>query len=348
MGVRRVFKKFLKYLIPTLLVLLIIPVTGRKYQSRKSLDSFREKPLRAALALGDFDILPRGYLTGFNYELLKTFAGTHCDSVRIFLGEKNVPYLDSLRLDSLDILVVPSREVTESQDITILHPIDTSVAWVIRKDPYRGHEILKWASFIKASPDYQLMTRRFFQGYNPYRTGKKDPSIISPYDHIIKKNAKLVGWDWRLLASMIWNESMFHIQARSPRGAMGLMQMMPRTAKSFGLSDMLDPEENIAAGTRYIQMLQKTFSAFSTDPEVVRRLTIAAYNCGEGRALEDLDGREQSSETAAYTKAVLNLYDFFRGVEPKQDTLLGPDSLGGIDPGDEHARDEEEQHDDQE
>ena len=207
---------------------------------------------------------------------------------------------------------------------------------------------MRWAAYIKASPDYQQMTRRFFEGYNPYRTGKKDPSIISPYDQLIKKNAKLIGWDWRLLASMIWNESMFHIQARSPRGAMGLMQMMPTTARSFGLSDMLDPEENIAAGARYIQMLQKTFSAFSTDPEAVTRLTIAAYNCGEGRTLEDLEGREQSAETAAYTKAVLALYDFFRGVEPRQDTLLGPDSLGGIDPGDEHAGDQEEQHDDEE
>ena len=82
---------------------------------------------------------------------------------------------------------------------------------------------------------------------------------------------------------------------------------------------------------------------------------------------QDLDGREQSAETAAYVKSVLNQYDFFRGVEPRYqeaiDTvtvvvevssddvslhLLSPDGLGGIDPGDEHTGDEQEEHDDQE
>ena len=324
MGVKRVFKKFLKYLIPTLLVLLIIPVTGRKYQSSRSMDSFRGKPLRCALRLGQFDNLKKGYLTGFNYERLKIFGSAHSDSTVIFLGENDVSYLDSLILDSLDILVVPSREFSRHDGLIVLNPTDTSVAWVIRKDPYRGHEILRWFKALKA------------------------------YDDFIKKNAKVIGWDWRLLASLIWNESMFRIQAKSPRGAVGLMQMMPRTAKSFGLENMLDPEESIAAGARYLLMLEKTFSSYSTDPEVVTRLAIASYNCGQGRTMEDLEGREQSAETVAYTKAVLNLYDYFRGVEPRYKevadsvALLSPDSLGGIDPGDEHAGDEEKKHDDQE
>ena len=354
MGVKRVFKKFLKYLIPTLLVLLIIPVTGRKYQSSRSMDSFRGKPLRCALRLGQFDNLKKGYLTGFNYELLKKFGSAHSDSTVIFLGENDVSYLDSLILDSLDILVVPSREFSRHDGLIVLNPTDTSVAWVIRKDPYRGHEILRWFKALKASPEYSSMEKRYFSGYNPYRDGRKDPSIISPYDDFIKKNAKVIGWDWRLLASLIWNESMFRIQAKSPRGAVGLMQMMPRTAKSFGLENMLDPEESIAAGARYLLMLEKTFSSYSTDPEVVTRLAIASYNCGQGRTMEDLEGREQSAETVAYTKAVLNLYDYFRGVEPRYKevadsvALLSPDSLGGIDPGDEHAGDEEKEHDDQE
>lgn len=328
MGVKRVFKKFLKYLIPTLLVLLIIPVTGRKYQTRKSQDSFRGKPLRCALMLGDFDKLPKGFLTGFNYELLKKFGEAHSDSTIIFLGREEACYPDSLKLDSLDILVIPSEKLNDPNGLTVLHPTDSSVAWVIKKDPYKGHEIIRWSNYLKSTEDHSLMERRFFKGYNPYRNGMKDPSIISPYDDLIKKNARIIGWDWRLLASMIWNESMFRIQVRSPMGAMGLMQMMPRTAGRFGVDDMLDPEKNIEAGARYIYVLQKTFSSYSTDPEVVRILTIAAYNCGEGRTMEDLDGREQSAETTAYVKSVLNLYDYFRGEEPRfkepADTVTAP------------------------
>lgn len=328
MGVKRVIKKFLKYLIPTLLVLLIIPVTGRKYQSRRSHDSFRDGPIRCALALGNFDVPKKGYLTGFNYELLKAFGKAHSNSTVIFLGSRDASYTDSLISKSLEILIIPSDSLKDQENLTVLHPTDSSVAWVIKKDPYKGHEVIRWFNYFKSTPEYSSLEKRFFRGYNPYRGGKKDPSIISPYDDLIKKNAKAIGWDWRLLAALIWNESMFRIQVRSPRGAMGLMQMMPRTAGRFGVDDMLDPEENIEAGAQYISTLQKIFSTYSTDPDVVTTLVISAYNCGEGRTMEDLEGREQSAETTAYIKSVLNLYDYFRGEEPRfkdpVDTLTVP------------------------
>ncbi len=83
---------------------------------------------------------------------------------------------------------------------------------------------------------------RFFNGYNPYRKGvRKKAGIISPYDEIIKENAKKIGWDWKLFAALVWSESRFRIQASSPRGAMGLMQMMPRTADRYDIENLLDP-----------------------------------------------------------------------------------------------------------
>ena len=373
MGVRRVVKKFLKYLAPTLVVLLIIPFSGR-YQSRKAIDSFRDGPLRCALALGEFDKLSKGYLTGFNYELLKQFGSIHCDSIEIFLGEASASYMDSLLVDSLDILVIPGQAADDQEGLSAIFPIDTSVAWVIKKNPYKGREIIHWANSLKNSEDYPKIVARFFDGYNPYRNTRKNPSIISPYDALFKKNAKIIGWDWKLLAALAWNESMFRIQARSPKGALGLMQMMPRTAGRYGVEDVLDPEKNIEAGARYLVRLKNIFSAYTTDPDMLTSLTIAAYNCGEGRALEDLEGRERSSETSAYVKGVLNLYDFFSGVEPRfkdvvdsltvnlpdsllgenvlgetgKVILLGPDSLGRVDSGNEQAGDEEKDHDDQE
>ena len=349
--------QYLKYLILTVLVLLLIPLTGRR-NHQKYLESFKGAPVRSALMLGDFDNLPKGYLTGFNYELLKMFGESHSDSTVIFLGDPEASYFDSLRTGSLDILVMPGGEVPVSKDLLPVYPIDSSVAWLIKKSPYKGHEIIRWTNSLKGTAEYGKLVRRFFNGYNPYRNSSRDPSILSPYDDLIKKNARTIGWDWRLLAALIWNESMFRIQARSPKGAVGLMQMMPHTADRFGVEDMLDPEENISAGTRYLDMLQKFFSSYTEDREMLVNLAIASYNCGEGRTLEDLDGREQSAETAAYVKSVLNQYDFFRGVEPRYqeaiDTvsvtseLLRPDGLGGIDPGDEHAGDEQEEHDDQE
>lgn len=355
---------FLTYLVTTLVVLLVMPFYGKKH-AHNAHDAFRDGPLVCAIALGDFDVLPKGYLTGFHYEMLKSFGKVYCDSTEIFLGESSASYADSLLRDSLGILVIPSYQAPVTDRFTVLHPFDTSVAWVLKNDAYKGQEIIRWSNHVKNSSGYKAVLSRFFEGYNPYRGGRKNPSVISPYDALVKKNSRIIGWDWKLLAALMWNESMFRIQARSPKGALGLMQMMPRTAGRYGVEDMLDPEENIEAASRYLLRLQKIFSTYTDDPDALTSLTIAAYNCGEGRAQEDLEGREQSSETAAYVKGVLNLYDFFRGVEPRfrdvldsvalavpADTLsvklLGPDGLGGIDPGDEEARDEEEHHDDQE
>ena len=365
MGVKRVFKKFLRYLVPTLLVLLIIPVTGR-YQSQKASDSFKDKPFKCILGLESYkNYLSKGYLSGFNYELLKAFGNAHSDSTLITLAEKGADYADSLLLDSLSVLVVPPEEIPAVQGITALFPVDSSVAWVFKSNPYKGHEIIRWFNSFKSTPEYPYLVQRFFNCYNPY-SSKRNPRIISPYDESIKRNSRVIGWDWRLLAALIWSESMFRIDVTSPRGAVGLMQMMPRTAKRFGVDNVLDPEENITAGAKYLSMLQKLFSAYTDDPEMLMRLTIASYNCGEGRTLEDLDGREQSAETTAYIKSVLNQYDIFRGEEPRYKevldsventipmdstavtVLLGPDGLGGIDPGDEHAGDEKQQHDDKE
>jgi len=77
-----------------------------------------------------------------------------------------------------------------------------------------------------------------------------------------------------LVHSVIQVESNYDQFAVSPKGAQGLMQLMPATAKRFGVTDTFDPKQNIEAGVRYLKFLQKTFKD--------DRLAIAAYNAGEG------------------------------------------------------------------
>lgn len=233
---------------------------------------------------------------------------------------------------------------------------------------------------------------------------RKDHAIISPYDDLIKENAKKIGWNWKMFAALIWSESRFRIQARSHRGAVGLMQMMPRTANRYEIENLLDPKENIEAGAAYIAKLQGKFKDTATDNDELVKFTLAAYNAGEGRIydciklarsqgidtgtweslctvlpqmsldsilfVEDVrHGKFKGRETVAYVKAVLNRYDIFNGAEPRYkvqptDTalviieetediddveriLLSPDSLGRVNFGDEQARDQEENHDDE-
>ena len=86
-----------------------------------------------------------------------------------------------------------------------------------------------------------------------------------------------------MLAALIWQESKFRIEAKSRRGAVGLMQMMPRTASRFEADNLLDPEENIAAAVRYLSHLQSMFRIYTEDRAELMKFTLAAYNAGEGR-----------------------------------------------------------------
>lgn len=112
---------------------------------------------------------------------------------------------------------------------------------------------------------------------------------VLKYSPVIKKYAKRYGFDWRLIVAQIMQESRFREQARSPVGAHGLMQLMPRTERE--ISRELDfqyilknPRENIAAG---IYHMKKQYSLFLHATYTNRiKLSLAAYNCGAGRVFD--------------------------------------------------------------
>ena len=103
------------------------------------------------------------------------------------------------------------------------------------------------------------------------------------YDDLLKQYSKELGWDWRMLAAVVYQESKFSINSTSHRGATGLMQVMPSTAEYYGIDDLLDPEKNLKAGTRHLKRLQKMFEKSGMDQTEQIKFTLAAYNAGEGR-----------------------------------------------------------------
>ena len=102
---------------------------------------------------------------------------------------------------------------------------------------------------------------------------------------MIKKDSRRYGLDWRLIAAQIFVESRFEVQARSGKGAIGLMQLMPGTAKYLGADvlKLLLPEQNIALGCFYDRKLFQLWR----DKEGTNRLafTLASYNAGRFRIL---------------------------------------------------------------
>lgn len=108
---------------------------------------------------------------------------------------------------------------------------------------------------------------------------------ISPFDKELKNLSKLIRWDWRLVASLMYEESNFRTGQVSHRNASGLMQMIPETAEKFGLDSTSGPTQQIAAGIRYLGWIDKQIPASIQDLQERHNFILAAYNVGIGRVL---------------------------------------------------------------
>ena len=118
-----------------------------------------------------------------------------------------------------------------------------------------------------------------------------------PYREIIEKIAAEHGVDAKLVKALIQVESAFQPNAKSRKGAMGLMQLMPRTARQYALADPFDARANIEAGIRHLKSLLDRFPV---------KLALAAYNAGES-AVQRFGGVPPYAETRAYVTRILSL-----------------------------------------
>lgn len=107
--------------------------------------------------------------------------------------------------------------------------------------------------------------------------------------------------DAKLVHAVIQTESAYNSSAQSPAGAVGLMQLMPDTARRFGVTDRNDPDQNVDGGTRYLKYLINMFN-----PNL--ELAVAAYNAGENAVIKYNNSIPPYPETQNYVKQVLALY----------------------------------------
>jgi hypothetical protein len=122
-----------------------------------------------------------------------------------------------------------------------------------------------------------------------------------PFGSIIHEKARKYDVDPALVAAVIEQESRFKLRARSHRGAMGLMQLMPRTGRWMGAKNLYDAEQNVDAGVKYLAYLDKRFKGNRTK-------IIAAYNAGEG-TVKRYGGIPPYRETRTYVKKVFKNYE---------------------------------------
>jgi membrane-bound lytic murein transglycosylase F len=127
-----------------------------------------------------------------------------------------------------------------------------------------------------------------------------DTGTLSPYDELLQQSAVQHGMDWRLLAALSYQESRWRRNARSFAGAVGLMQLMPATARQVGVRNRADPGQSIGGGARYLAWLDKTWAQTVPDPALRLPLVLASYNAGLGhvadaRRLASANGEDPDS-----------------------------------------------------
>jgi membrane-bound lytic murein transglycosylase F len=172
-------------------------------------------------------------------------------------------------------------------DIKTVISFPQQQAWAVNKNNKNLlAEINKWIDSVKKTHLFAVIYNKYYHEMNASKRSSSsyislNGDNISKYDKYIKKYSHIIDWDWRLLASLIYQESRFNPNIKSWAGAFGLMQLMPATAKQFGVSKNSPPSKNIYAGVKFIKWLNKQLIDIE-DKEERQKFILAAYNVGLG------------------------------------------------------------------
>jgi membrane-bound lytic murein transglycosylase F len=180
-------------------------------------------------------------------------------------------------------------------DIDVSTPVSypQNLAWGVRKENSKNllGELNRWIAVYKNTTSYSMLHAKYFRNsrsssivksdYYSINTGK-----VSKYDDLIREFSASIDWDWRLLASLICQESQFKPDVRSIAGAYGLMQIMPLTGRNFNIDITSSPENNLKAGILYINWLYSIFDSKISDKDERLLFVLASYNAGPGHVLD--------------------------------------------------------------
>jgi membrane-bound lytic murein transglycosylase F len=261
-------------------------------------------------------------------ELIRNVASGDIDFT---VCDENLAIVNSARYPAIDI----STSVNLTRDI----------AWGVRK---RGSEKLlpelnRWIETYRHTRAYSLLHAKYFRNtrsgeilnndYCSLSTGR-----ISAWDDMIKRASAEIDWDWRLLASLIYQESRFRSDVVSWAGARGLMQVMPATGRNFGIDITASPADNVKAGIMYIKWLQSFFETRVADEDERIKFILAAYNAGPGHIVDAMrlagkhgldPARWDDNTEAMLLKKSLPLY--FNDAVVKNGYFRGTESVNFVD-----------------
>ncbi len=224
-------------------------------------------------------------------------------------------------------------------DVSVPVSFSQRIAWAVSLDsPKLLEKINDWIEEEKKGSDYYVIYNKYFENKRSFKRRAKsefyslNKNQISTYDRLIKKHAQELGWDWRLLASLVYQESQFEPSDSSWAGAKGLMQIMPSTAQELRIKDRGNPEESLRGGTAYLEQLSGYFEEVKDSVQRIK-FAMASYNCGyqhvkDAQNLAELRGLDKYTWDDNVDNMILALsdpqhynheavqYGYVRGAEP--------------------------------
>lgn len=175
-------------------------------------------------------------------------------------------------------------------------------SWVLRKNSDELQEsVNKWFDDTKSDYTFKYLTHKYFEQSKLANSKVKPKYInkekISDYDKLFKKYAEDLEWDWKLLASVAYQESKFNPNARSWAGAMGLMQLMPGTAEKLGTDSvsMMKPEVSVRTAANYLKRVDNIFNSIE-DRNERTKFVLASYNAGVGHVRDAMALAEKNGK----------------------------------------------------
>ena len=178
-------------------------------------------------------------------------------------------------------------------DINTAVSFPQQISWGVRKNADSLLVLMNnWIRQMKKTPDYYTVYNRYFKNSRASKQRNRSEystmggGKISPFDEFLKESAEVLGWDWRLLAAQVFKESKFDPDAISWAGAIGLLQVLPKTGESYGYTDLKTPRTNLAAATEHLKWLQSMWEKEIENPEERQKFVLASYNVGHGHVFD--------------------------------------------------------------
>lgn len=230
---------------------------------------------------------------------LQTLSDEIADTIHVVKDKRDVEDL-IIAVSDGEIEFTISDEHIAKVNSRYYHNIDVKtpisfpqkIAWAAKKGQSGLVDTINsWLQQFNNTLESRLLYNKYFRNiraksivrskYNSYSGGQ-----LSPYDKEIKEASALIGWDWRMLASMVYQESQFNPNATSWVGAWGLMQLMPGVMEELGLDTNASPANQLVAGVKHLKYIERQIPEEISDSTERVNFLLASYNCGLGHVLD--------------------------------------------------------------